>query len=870
MPRRSPHVPALPPVALLPGEIPSMRRAPAPPPPTAIEVIWTKVPRVFPTIYEAHLRGWQLRIEQLPGNVRRPDARFMLLINGQDVGTFPLLRGAQDGAVQYLVNLGSIRQPDAVRHVTETATAASPKKPATPRRRPAAGRRQPAEEVVTTPAQIARAAEHVPDSPRTEVSEVTSTPVGAVLETPQSTDVAPKKIVEADGHWSGYQRAVFEWIAQGTGDAVVVARAGAGKTYTMVEAITRIPADKRILAVAFNRSIRDELKGRLKGRVNVDVQTLNGHGFRAIAQAWDPVVVPRGGDAEAEEQDEARFRAVLSAAGVPRPVVPWYEFAKHQGNVGIFEKVAIRHDLLAMSPEEYRATPLRDRDKLLSRAWDIHVRSWNRHLDALKNLIELCRSLLAMEPAAITEVQNEFRLLTSVKRRVEVGRWPGGKPKMEMQQLPWSFFDAREAMRALVGQKTAQDTYTTADVHRWVMAAQAASLVRPVDSRIARFDCVFPVAVLDDVVPRQYDYIFVDETQDMDPAQLRLVLKSRAPGGRIVCIGDDRQAIYRFRGADTRAIPRMISELNATVLPLSISYRVPKCAAAIARRVVKDFETPDDAPWGTCEPVTAKQMLRNWQDGDFVISYTNKPLVPLAMIAVAQGHVVLAMGLGNLTKALLSIVREVTRFAPGAKTTDAFVEALERWAGRRGKDIRDHEREKRRDRRTGKVSKTDEQIDELPVVVEFDLGVQAVANMARRAKSIDDLDEAISRLTISAKKAEQLGEKEREGLLAGKLVFTTVHKIKGAEANTTWVLDETFRFRDEIDAAGRPVIIGAEDMTNSEMAEHVNLRYVAITRAKNIRPDKKTGAPGVPGRLFFVQNLKEVLSDEYTIDEEGE
>lgn len=52
----------------------------------------------------------------------------------------------------------------------------------------------------------------------------------------------------------------------------------------------------------------------------------------------------------------------------------------------------------------------------------------------------------------------------------------------------------------------------------------------------------------------QYDAVFVDEYQDTDPAQVRL-LQALAGGGRtLVAFGDPDQSIYTFRGADVNGI----------------------------------------------------------------------------------------------------------------------------------------------------------------------------------------------------------------------------------------------------------------------------------------------------------------------------
>ncbi|PYC67080.1 DNA helicase UvrD [Streptomyces tateyamensis] len=52
----------------------------------------------------------------------------------------------------------------------------------------------------------------------------------------------------------------------------------------------------------------------------------------------------------------------------------------------------------------------------------------------------------------------------------------------------------------------------------------------------------------------RYDAVFVDEYQDTDPAQVRL-LRQLAGGGRtLVAVGDPDQSIYAFRGADVNGI----------------------------------------------------------------------------------------------------------------------------------------------------------------------------------------------------------------------------------------------------------------------------------------------------------------------------
>lgn len=66
---------------------------------------------------------------------------------------------------------------------------------------------------------------------------------------------------------SPYQRAILDWLIDGTGNAIVEAVAGSGKTSTLVMLANAIPSRKSAVFLAFNRAIADELKRRLPDTV---------------------------------------------------------------------------------------------------------------------------------------------------------------------------------------------------------------------------------------------------------------------------------------------------------------------------------------------------------------------------------------------------------------------------------------------------------------------------------------------------------------------------------------------------------------------------------------------------------------------------
>ena len=90
--------------------------------------------------------------------------------------------------------------------------------------------------------------------------------------------------------WSAQQTAIFNFFATGTGNLVVRARAGTGKTTTIVEAVAHAPASEKVLLAAFNKKIAEELTARISAP-NCDAKTLHGLGFAYIRRQWSNVKV---------------------------------------------------------------------------------------------------------------------------------------------------------------------------------------------------------------------------------------------------------------------------------------------------------------------------------------------------------------------------------------------------------------------------------------------------------------------------------------------------------------------------------------------------------------------------------------------------
>lgn len=94
----------------------------------------------------------------------------------------------------------------------------------------------------------------------------------------------------------------------------------------------------------------------------------------------------------------------------------------------------------------------------------------------------------------------------------------------------------------------------------------------------------------------KYQYILVDEFQDTNLAQLRILFNltdhpANEDAPNIMAVGDDDQAIYSFQGADLSNITEFLSRYpSATIIPLTNNYRSTARVIAHAREVITQGE----------------------------------------------------------------------------------------------------------------------------------------------------------------------------------------------------------------------------------------------------------------------------------------
>lgn len=278
-----------------------------------------------------------------------------------------------------------------------------------------------------------------------------------------------------------------------------------------------------------------------------------------------------------------------------------------------------------------------------------------------------------------------------------------------------------------------------------------------------------------------YDMVVVDEAQDMNMPQLLMAERACKANGRICIVGDDRQAIYGFRGAAHDGMHMMRQRLNAAQLGLTTTYRCPRLVVELAREIVTDYTAAPSAPEGEVIEMSLEKAVAALKVGDAVVSRLNAPLMGIALKLLRNGTPARIEG-RDIGKQLVAMVRKLR-----AKSVPDFMKKVATWA----------ERQTNRIMASGgpyvqsKVELVNDQALTLTAVAEGCENVAAIE--ARITNLFEDSDNA-----------------RREAV-----VCSSVHKAKGLEWNTVCMIEDTFKNR-------------------NKSQEEANIFYVAVTRAKRV------------------------------------
>ncbi len=95
------------------------------------------------------------------------------------------------------------------------------------------------------------------------------------------------------------------------------------------------------------------------------------------------------------------------------------------------------------------------------------------------------------------------------------------------------------------------------------------------------------IEALDLVCEHTYEYIFIDEFQDTNLLQFKLLSKMIKNETNVFAVGDPDQSIYAFRGAKMDLVNAFVNRYHAKVLKLEMNYRSNTAILNAANNLIK-------------------------------------------------------------------------------------------------------------------------------------------------------------------------------------------------------------------------------------------------------------------------------------------
>lgn len=292
------------------------------------------------------------------------------------------------------------------------------------------------------------------------------------------------------------------------------------------------------------------------------------------------------------------------------------------------------------------------------------------------------------------------------------------------------------------------------------------------------------------VKSERFIVVMVDECQDLSELQHFLIDAMLDDlYGVLIAIGDRRQSIYGFAGADIDSMDNLKNRFQCTEFPLSISYRCAQKIVDAAYAIYPEIEARPDAPRGSVEAPT-RISIDDIKPGDLVICRNNAPILQFAYKLIRNRTPAKVVG-RDIGKGLVKLIRRLD-------TDGTLVSLLQNLLDWKVRQYALAERKKSSDRIKAQV---DDKYECMMILA--------------RADDVRDVPELVVMV-----ESMFLAADETTVISPTRVTLSTIHKIKGAEADTVWLLD--------------PHLINAPWIKGGDWQEiqEENLRFVATTRAK--------------------------------------
>ena len=484
---------------------------------------------------------------------------------------------------------------------------------------------------------------------------------------------------------SNYHKDIFNFIKYGHGNAVINAVAGSGKTSTLIEILKLIDKNNKVIFLAFNKSIADELKTKIN-LSNVKVQTLHSLGYGVIKYFL------RGKDIKLDN----------------------YKYNNYvYNNINLLTSI----DISNMNHREY----------------GIYTHN-------IISLCEFARNYLA-------QTEKDLKLISEKHNIICLN----DEYSVVLKLLEWG--------------KNNLNTIDYTDM-----------IYLPIALKMPVF---------------KYDYVMVDEAQDLCAAQRELCLKCFKMGTRAIFVGDKNQSIYGFRGADEFSFDKLKNTRNTQSFPLSITYRCSKNIVKFVKKLVPEIESSPSAEDGS---VKNNMLISDVNNGDMILCRNTSPLVMLYIDLLSKGKKCIIKG-KDIGQNMISMIK------------NSGCEILNVKLDKKGvfSELYKH----MFDIKNNLIKNYGYYDDDAYLCEQVQLEFDAINALNILSNGLTTSQELINKIN------KVFGD-----TIDDSIVLSTIHKAKGLESNNIFIL-------------GDRLMPSKFAKTDYEINQENNLKYVAYTRAKN-------------------------------------
>ncbi|MGB3532141.1 MAG: UvrD-helicase domain-containing protein [Microcoleaceae cyanobacterium] len=527
--------------------------------------------------------------------------------------------------------------------------------------------------------------------------------------------------------WNKYQLNLFDAAGLQQDNISVNAVAGSGKTTSIKGVVAALPAKDKISICAFNRHIADKLKEDPCIPNRVSVNTAHGFGFALLVQFF-------GGNQPSVDQRKYYNIAKDLARTLVGQIRPRYEIALQQKEQGKTTEDDLKEQFGEIPPPYFDETSDKGRQNL-------------------KLFIRFIRDVAGFAMRTLYDTSDEA-----------LG-----------QMIDWYDLESPDVQGAS---------------HWGIRAARRAIAIGEEIARnqmIINYDEMLFLPHLWNLTPWARDWLIVDEAQDASPAQISLYQKFVEQGAKIIYIGDPRQAIQGFAGADTRSWENLRDAFNPLDLPLSVCYRCPTTHINLAKKIVPQIEAAPHAIEGSLDVLHLEQLSPQVQPTDLILCRLTAPLISTCLKFIISGKPAIVRGRA-IGEQLTSLA---TKAGCGENWPNQFLSNLEIYSA--------------------------------PIIQDLEGDETAQEQFKDRVMALRSLFKEFGKQSTCATFAEFCDRVE--SLFSDTdpektIILSTIHRAKGDEADRVFLLGSNFL----------PFLF--KSTKDWQEQQEWNLVYVALTRAK--------------------------------------